>query len=113
LLNQQNDEEAINMPIFAAHSLADNTTLYAGVENLLNKVKGDHTLFKIDKEFDVCSADVVMNTTQLITMKFEKSMVNRSERCAVPKANPLHQSMLSVLSYFIAQHVSASEKKPK
>ncbi len=95
------EPNASSTPIFAAHSLADTTTMYSGIENLLTQVKGEHTRFKIDKEFDVCHADLVLNSTQIITMKFDKSRVNPSERCAVPKANPLHGVMLSVLGSFV------------
>ena len=84
----------LSKPIFAAHSLADTTTMYEGIENLLSKVDGEHTRFKIDKDFDVCHADVVISSGQIINMNFDKSQVNPSERCAVPKANPLHSIML-------------------
>lgn len=95
---------SINTPIFAAHSMADNITPYAGVEKLMMAIPGDHTQFKIDAEFDVCHGDLVFNSVQVLTMKFDKSKVNQSERCAVPKANPLHSAMLSVLGFFVEEH---------
>jgi pimeloyl-ACP methyl ester carboxylesterase len=107
LLEAQEESENISRlskPIFAAHSLADTTTMYEGIENLLSKVDGEHTRFKIDKDFDVCHADVVISSGQIINMNFDKSQVNPSERCAVPKANPLHSIMLSVLTSFVNQH---------
>lgn len=96
--------EGIQKPIFAAHSMADNISPYSGVEDLMAKVLGDHTQFQIDSSFDVCHGDVVISPLQIITMDFDKSRVNQSERCAVPKANPLHQTMLSVATHFLAQH---------
>ncbi len=94
----------ITKPIFTAHSMADNITPFTGIEDLLTKVPGNHTQFKIDSEFDVCHSDVVLSPLQVMTMNFNKSAVNQSERCAVPKANPLHSTMLSVMSYFVAGH---------
>ncbi|WP_395344755.1 alpha/beta hydrolase [Ningiella sp. W23] len=99
------EQTPLKKPIFAAHSLADTTTLYEGVEDLLNKVDGDHTRFKIDEEFEVCHADLVVSAPQLIAMNFDKSQVNQSERCKVPQANPLHQNMLSVLVHFLDENV--------
>jgi esterase/lipase len=96
--------QSIEKPIFTAHSMADNISPYSGIENLLTKVPGNHTQFKIDTEFDVCHRDVVISPLQAITMNFDKSKVNQSERCAVPKANPLHSTMLSVMTYFVAEH---------
>ncbi|MFC4700301.1 alpha/beta hydrolase [Glaciecola siphonariae] len=104
ILKSPQQEFELEKPIFVAHSMADTTTLFSGIEDLLSRVRGEHAQFKIDEEFDVCHADLVISATQVIEMKFDKSKVNASERCAVPKANPLHANMLSVLSYFLEQH---------
>ena len=99
------DEHRISMPIFAAHSLADRLTPFSGVEDLVAKVEGDHVVFKIDKKFDVCHADLPISELQLIGLKFDRSKVNQSERCAVPKANPLHAQMMAMLDKFLAIHM--------
>lgn len=99
-------DEASNMPsipIFSAHSVFDKTTPLAGVESLLAKVEGDHSLFKIDESYRLCHADLPMSSVQIIAMDFNKSLVNEYEDCAVPKANPLHTQMLNMLAHFLAQ----------
>nr|WP_136250341.1 alpha/beta fold hydrolase [Ningiella ruwaisensis] len=100
-------EKAGPLAIFAAHSLADRVTMYDGIADLLTKVEGNHMQFKVDKEFDVCHADLVMNTTILIGLKFDRSRVNTAERCKVPKANPQFNNMMMVLSLFMSQQLVA------
>jgi pimeloyl-ACP methyl ester carboxylesterase len=97
-------DNTVAKPIFAAHSLADLTTLYEGVENLLNTMPGDHTEFKIDESFGVCHADLVLSSTQMMGLNFDDSQVNPLELCATPSANPLHRSMLQVLDNYMQQH---------
>lgn len=100
---------SIKTPIFAAHSLADNISPFAGAQDVMAKIPSKHTQFLIDLEFDVCHGDVVMSQLQIMTMQFDKAAVNQSERCAVPKANPLHGVMLSVLTAFLAEHAIAKD----
>jgi len=100
------DGKKISKPIFAAHSLADSTTLFSGIEWLTTKVKGQHTVFKIDESYDLCHADVPISTVQIVNLKFDKSKVNASEKCVVPKANPLHGQMLLLLDTFLTENVA-------
>lgn len=101
------ENSSIQKPIFVAHSMADNVTLFEGVNNLTEKVKGEHLVFKIDESYDLCHADLPMSAPQIINLDFDKSHVNTYERCAVPKANPLHPRMLMMLNVFLEQHLSA------
>jgi len=98
------EENTVSKPIFAAHSLADLTTLYEGVESLLATMPGDHTEFKIDESFGVCHANLVLSSVQMMGVKFDHSRVNPLELCATPEANPLHRGMLQVLSHYMQEH---------
>ncbi len=98
-------DQDINIPIFAAHSLADRVTLFGGIEHLTQAIDGNHTLFKIDESYDLCHADLPMSNIQLVTLDFDKSKVNINERCAVPKANPVHDQMMLMLKVFLSEHV--------
>jgi len=42
---------------------------------------------------------------QIINLKFDKSKVNASEKCVVPKANPLHSQMLLMLDVFLSENL--------
>jgi hypothetical protein len=46
-----------------------------------------------------------MSNIQLIGLKFDRNQVNQRERCAVPKANPLHQQMMFMANVFIEQQL--------
>lgn len=92
----------LDLPIFTAHSMADVTTPWHGVEALLQANSGIATEFLIEKSFDVCHADVVVNKAQLIEMSFDETQLQEPEKCSIPKANPLHQEMLwSMKEYLI------------
>lgn len=95
------DATSVSMPIFSAHSLADNVTLFEGIEYVTSRVEGEHTIFKIDESYEVCHADIVMDPIQIIDIKFDKTLVDERERCAVPQANPLHRQMLQTLNHFL------------
>ena len=73
----------IDVPIFAAHSLADVTTLYSGIESLTGQNKGDNVLFKIPKDINVCHADVVVSQQQLVDMNFDRSAVEEPQAALV------------------------------
>ncbi|MFT6268580.1 MAG: esterase/lipase [Alphaproteobacteria bacterium] len=98
----------VSKPIFAAHSLADNVALFEGIENLTQQIKGDHTIFKIDESYDLCHADVPMSSVQIVNLKFDKSKINESETCSVPRANPLHAKMLMMLELFLSEKLANS-----
>lgn len=100
------EAKKVAIPIFSAHSMSDKTTLFSGVERLTNQIKGDHRLFKIDESYDLCHADVPMSAVQIVNLKFDKSKVNASEKCVVPKANPLHNQMLLMLDLFLNDNLT-------
>jgi esterase/lipase len=93
----------IEMPIFAAHSMADSTTLFEGIEDLSAKIKGKHHIFKIDESYELCHADLPMSSVQIVNLQYDKSKVTKDELCVVPKANPLHQNMLLMLEQFLSE----------
>jgi pimeloyl-ACP methyl ester carboxylesterase len=91
----------LNLPIFAAHSMADTTTPIIGVKNLMAVNEGPNTLFEISLDVDVCHADVVINQDQLSDMQYDASMLQEILPCDVPKANPKHADMLGSLNQFL------------
>lgn len=99
------EESKPQATIFAAHSLADVTTLYEGIEDLTSRVEGRHTVFKVDESYDLCHADLPMSAAQIINLSFDKTKVKAHERCAIPKANPLHPQMLLMLTTFLDEHI--------
>jgi pimeloyl-ACP methyl ester carboxylesterase len=92
---------SLNLPIFAAHSMADKTTPILGVRNLIALNKGPNTLFEISIDIDVCHADVVINQEQLSDMQYDASLLEEILPCDVPKANPKHADMLVSLTQFL------------
>lgn len=103
------ENETVVKPIFAAHSMTDSVTLFSGIQELTEQVKGEHTIFKIDESYDVCHADVPMSAVQIVNLRFDKSKVKENEKCSVPKANPLHAQMLLMLDSFLADKLVASK----
>jgi hypothetical protein len=97
-------DKPLDIAIFAAHSEADNTTPIVGVKDLMAYNKGENTLFLIDKKFDVCHADVVVNEAQIEQMHFDESQVTEILPCSVPRANPQHEEMLKAMDTFIRHH---------
>lgn len=96
-------KKQITIPLFAAHSQADITTPIHGVETLMENSKGPNTFFVIDRSYELCHADLVVNTPLLHQMKFNAKMVNETELCAVPKANPLFDTMAMMLRSYLQQ----------
>ncbi|WP_339722700.1 alpha/beta fold hydrolase [uncultured Paraglaciecola sp.] len=94
----------LNLPIFAAHSMADITTPIAGVKSLMAVNTGPNRLFEIPKELDVCHADLVIDQEQLSDMKFNASMLEEIMPCNVPEANPKHAEMLEALSQYLTTY---------
>jgi pimeloyl-ACP methyl ester carboxylesterase len=94
----------LNLPIFAAHSMADKTTPIVGVKNLMAANEGPNTLFEIALNEDVCHADLVISEEQLSEMQYDTSMLAEIMPCDVPKANPKHAEILDSLSQFLATY---------
>lgn len=101
----------LDIPMFAAHSMADRVTLVEGIEKLSQQISGNHTIFKIDEEYDLCHGDLPMSSVQIINMKFSKKNVNVLERCAVPKANPLFVQMTLMMRSFVDQILRQQESE--
>ena len=95
----------VSKPIFVAHSLADIITPYYGVEDLMTKIQGEHQVMTIDRSYDTCHQDLVMSSMMMVGLKIDKTQLNISERCAIPKPNPLFTNMMAMLDYFFAQQV--------
>lgn len=91
----------LNLAIFSAHSMADKTTPWRGIELLKAANKDKTTTFKIDKALDVCHADVVISESQLQAMQYDVTKVDDPEPCTIPKANPLHGKMLEAMNGFL------------
>ena len=93
-----------NLAIFTAHSMADTTTPWRGVEDLMSQNQGANSQFVVEADLDVCHADLVVSAAQLIEMNYDASQVDSSEKCKVPKANPQHAQMLAALVNFLQSH---------
>lgn len=93
----------IDIPIFSAHSEADVTTPIRGVKALMDVNKGLNVPFFIEKQFDVCHADLVVSNAQIVEMAYDASSVDTTEPCKVPVANPVHGEMLEALTGFMNQ----------
>jgi pimeloyl-ACP methyl ester carboxylesterase len=98
-------ETKVSKPIFVAHSLADIMTPYYGVEDLMAKIDGEHQVMTIDRSYDTCHQDLVMSSMMMIGLKIDKTQLNISERCAIPKPNPLFNNMMAMLDYFFDQQL--------
>ncbi len=94
--------QQIEVPLFAAHSQADLTTPYHGIENLLKHTDGVHTIFLIDEEYDLCHGDLPLDHRAIADMHFKKHAVNKLEKCTIPQANPLFRQMTNMLSTFVS-----------
>ena len=107
IINQVRDQfeqgKQIEVPLFAAHSQADATTPIHGVESVMENSRGPNTFFVIDKSYDLCHADLVVNTPLLHQMKFNANRVDEREPCAIPKANPLFDNMAMMLRVYAQQ----------
>ncbi len=102
------DKTTISKPIFVTHSLADIIAPYDGVESLLNKIQGNHQVFTIDSSFDTCHQDLVLSPIMMVGLRVDKTRLNISERCAVPKPNPLFNNMMAMLDYFFVQQLKGN-----
>lgn len=91
----------LDMPVFIAHSQADNTTDISGVKNLLTHVTGSQTFFEIEESYNLCHADLVVNPKMRADMHFDVSRADPKEACGVPKANPLYRQMVLMLTAFV------------
>lgn len=91
----------LTLPIFAAHSMADITTPFSGVKDLMAYNKGVNSLFSIGREIDVCHGDLVINQLQVSEIGIESSAISNIMPCSVPKANPKHQEMLQATLQFL------------
>lgn len=91
----------IKVPVFVAHSQADQTTPIEGVENLLTYVDADNTFYVIEEQYKLCHADLVVNRLLLEKMQFDKSRADLSETCAVPQVNPQFFPMARALRGFV------------
>ncbi|MFT4994060.1 MAG: pimeloyl-ACP methyl ester carboxylesterase [Paraglaciecola sp.] len=97
-------KQGIDVPIFAAHSLADTTTKYAGIEHLMGQNKGGNSLFKIPADIHVCHADVVISQQQLLDMHYDSAGVSEPGACDIPMANPQHPQMVAATLKFLEGH---------
>jgi pimeloyl-ACP methyl ester carboxylesterase len=99
------DNTKVSKPIFVAHSLADAISPYQGVEELMLKVDGEHQVMTVAKSYDTCHQDLVLSSIMMVDLKVDKTKLNISERCAVPKPNPLFNNMMAMLDYFFQQQL--------
>ena len=99
--DQMEQQQPLDVSLFVAHSAADTTTLLSGVEQLMAYNKGQNTSFIIEKDLDVCHADIVVNEPHLEMMQFDESKLEDPGKCRVPQANPKHAMMMQSLVEFL------------
>lgn len=105
------NENEVLKPIFAAHSMADVLAPYSGVESLMAKVAGQHHTITIDKSYDICHPDLVMSSMMMVGLKINKTQLNISERCVVPKPNPLFKNMMAMMDYYFTKQITKQTTK--
>jgi esterase/lipase len=88
------EEKRLDSSIFAAHSEADKTTMFTGVESVMAKNQGTNDLFAIPAALNVCHADVPVNAEQVEQMQFDMSQLEEVTECSFPSPNPKHDEML-------------------
>lgn len=98
------EQKKPNMPIFSAHSEADTTIPIIGVKNLLAENLGESELFALDKQLNVCHADVVINQEQAKAMSTDTSATDIGEDCHGPSANPKYAEMVKAMLAFVDKH---------
>lgn len=97
----------IDVPVFIAHSEADQTTPIEGVQSLLASVNADNTFYVIDASQHLCHADLVVNRLLLENMHFDRNRADLSETCAVPQVNPQFFPMMRALRGFVEFSLAA------
>ena len=95
--------QPLTIPIFAAHSLSDVSTPYAGVESLVESSEAPHSLFLIDEKYELCHGDLPLNEQQVKDMAVVMPEDEFVEICTIPEANPLHGQMMIMMKNFIQQ----------
>ncbi len=95
------DSTGVVIPIFAAHSHADQVTPITGIYELLNVTVGQNTFFAIDDSLNVCHANLPLDAQQVATIGIDD--YNPLSNCDALAANPVHQHMLSMAASFVAQ----------
>lgn len=98
------DNSALNLPLFVAHSQADTTTLIQGVTDLMAYNQAQNTFFEIPKSAEVCHADLVVGAQQLVDMHYDSANLEDVNACSVPKANPMHAEMLNAALAFLREN---------
>lgn len=94
----------IDVPLFVAHSAADATTPISGVKTLISHTKAANNFFIVDERYDLCHADLVVSEKLVADMHFDKRGADTSDKCAIPKANPLFRQMMATLDLFVTSY---------
>ena len=97
------ETKPLNTYLFSAHSVADKTTLFTGIESLMANNKGVNDLFAIPLEMNVCHADVPVNEKQVEQMQFDMSQLEEVTPCSFPSPNPMHKEMLKRTLAFLTR----------
>ncbi|MBT0585512.1 alpha/beta hydrolase [Alteromonas oceanisediminis] len=97
--------KGVNVKLFAAHSMSDETTPFHGVESLLEENQSTNTTFLIDDSFEVCHGNLALDRQQVAEIQFDVALLEVIELCVVPEANPLHRQMMFMLNEFMRSDV--------
>ncbi|MDM7859518.1 alpha/beta hydrolase [Alteromonas sp. ASW11-36] len=95
---------SVNIPTFAAHSAADLTAPFSGVEDFLALNRAEHNVVLIDEQYTLCHSHLTLDTEQVKAIDFPEQGEAIVDACLVPRANPLHGYMMAMLVNFIQQN---------
>ncbi|WP_158971020.1 carboxylesterase [Paraglaciecola sp. L3A3] len=98
------EKKPFNLAIFAAHSTYDFTTPIKGIKNILAKNQGVSILYGIDKKFNVCHGNLVLDQAQYQEVNYNYGSNGNKLSCHEPAANPQHADMLKKLITFLANN---------
>ena len=103
--------KGVNVKLFAAHSLSDETTPYSGVEALIDANQSSNTTFLIDESFSVCHGNLSLNRQQVADIQFDVALLEAVDLCIVPEPNPLHRQMLLMMQEFMRTEIVKQEQE--
>lgn len=98
--------QRIQVPLFVAHSQADTTTPFSGVEHLIDMSENTTMAMLFSEEEAICHADVVVSQDMYSHLKNTKGWVVSPKRCASSQPNPRFQEMIQLLSSFVSTQLS-------
>lgn len=98
------ENRGADITTFVAHSAADLTAPYVGVEDFLALNQAAHTTLLIDEQYALCHSHLTLDNAQVSAIDFPDPGETIVDACLIPRANPLHGHMMAMLINFIQQN---------